>query len=161
MVKNESGECCIVATLMDYQLARNAFAPALGRALRGATEKCVALVSAAKTLAEEGAKTGDGRVTKASLVDRTKWSDPTVRKYAREAVDLGCLEPLDGNRRGGKNHPSAFRFIREVSEVRLELPEPRELEATHAGTGPGLGKGGPVYLPSGFSGSGGQEAKPQ
>lgn len=157
---NGSGEH-ILATLEDYRLARNAFSPALGRSLRGATEKCVRLVNAAKELIDKSGETGGRTVTKAALVDQTKWSDPTVRKYAREAVDLGCLEPLDGGGRGGKNHPSAFRFIRKVSEVRLELPEPREMEAPSASVGPGQGGPGACVPPSGFSGSSGESVKPQ
>jgi uncharacterized protein DUF3854 len=109
----------VVANEDDYAIVREVAGPALAQAWMEATPRCRRLVEAASRLAggvgeeEEGAEGNDGISTR-KLTKELGWSAPTVRKYAKEAVLLGCLAPTDC--------PGRWQYVGSVTKVNNPLP---------------------------------------
>jgi len=115
----------VVANEVDYTIVREVAGPALAQAWMEATPRCRRLVEAASRLAggageeeEEGAEVSGGISTRA-LMTELGWSAPTVRKYAKEAVQLGCLAPTD--------RPGRWRYAGSAMEVNNPLPACEEV----------------------------------
>jgi hypothetical protein len=106
----------IIANEDDYAIVREIPGPALAPVWMEATPRCRKLVEIAEAFGQ-----GDDAETihLYDLVKALRWSAPTVRKYAKEAVHLGCLAPQD--------KPGQWKFIAMVGEVTNPLPASEEL----------------------------------
>jgi hypothetical protein len=119
--KEINGVFHLVATIADYQLARRLAIPILKDVLRGATPKCMELITAAQELGINGAQ-----ITKRDFEVKLGWSRRTVDKFAKEALMLGCLEESQEGQRG-RGKSSKFIFVKSIDEVELSLPNPASL----------------------------------
>jgi hypothetical protein len=105
----------IVASLDDYEVARELSAAVLGRVLSGVTPSCEKMVEA---MSEHG-----DEFTQSDIQEQMKWSRGTVVKYAGEAVALGCFEKTAG----GKGMTSKYCFVRHADSVEINLPTKEKL----------------------------------
>jgi uncharacterized protein DUF3854 len=106
----------VVATLDDYEVARELSGAVLGRVLAGVTPSCQKMVEAVSAF--------QGEFTATDISSEMKWSRPTTVKYAKEAVGLGCFEVTEGGR--GKTYK--YKFIKLADSVDVGLPTKEEID---------------------------------
>jgi len=105
----------IVANEDDYTIVREVAGPALAQVWMEATPRCRELVEAASCFGDSNP------FCTHDLVKVLHWSAPTVRKYAEEAVHLGCLAPTVT--------PCRWRYAASIAEVQNPLPVPEVIFA--------------------------------
>jgi len=106
----------VVATLDDYEIARDLGIKILGWVLKGITPKCEELVNKAGGF--------QGEFTRTETEKELGWDRKTVSKYLREAVGLGCLDEVEKN----KGCPTKYRFVKTLEEVGCSLLTRQQLE---------------------------------
>lgn len=117
----KNGRAYLLATVDDYDLARELAIALLESALSGATPKCRRLVEWAEKLAEGQCERKHFSKVKVDL--GFGWSRKTTLKYLREAVSLGCLA-MDRDR---VEKSAEFWFVKKVESPLVELPRPEEI----------------------------------
>jgi Domain of unknown function (DUF3854) len=105
----------IVADLEDYEIVRELSAAVLGRVLKGITPSCEKMV--------ETMSACEGEFKQSDIETEMRWSKRTVTKYAKEAVELGCFEVVEG----GTGKAYKYRFVRSADSVDVPLPAKEEI----------------------------------
>lgn len=111
----KNGRLHLVATIDDYEIARELTISLLESVLSGATPKCKKLI--------EWAKSRSDKFSKKDADFAMNWSRKTTLKYLREATELACIGMDDDK----VSNSDEFWFATDLDSPLVNLPDSIEL----------------------------------